>query len=159
MAKANPSTPSEKAPPDLKKSSSSQTVKSGQKSILGFFQKAPSSTVSQKSFDPNPKLPERSISSTKSKSVPKQSFSAPKPAQDLTPVPSSDAVDAENEEDQEDVTVGANKSNGLPSPVTPADATTETKAKDMDFTSFSSPSRKVSVVCWYELRCQCLTYF
>jgi hypothetical protein len=151
MAKANPSTPSEKAPPEWKKSSASQAVKSSQKLILGFFQKAPSSTASNKSSDPSPKLPERSISSAKSKSVSKKPFSAPKLAQNLTPVPSSDAVDAEDEEDQEDVTVGAKKNNGLPSPVTPADVASETKAKDMDYTSFSSPSRKVSMACWYEL--------
>jgi hypothetical protein len=74
----------------------------------------------------------------------KKPLSTQKASQNITPVPSSDAIEPQEEEDQEDVTVRDKKSNGLPSPVTPADTVSVAKGKAMDdYTSYSSPSRKV----------------
>ena len=100
------------APPKLKKSASS----SGQKTLLGFFSKTPSTgPLTQKS------LPERS-SPRKNLS---NKFSAPARAAQLTPQPSSDAI-APEDEDVKPLEVQASSSFGaqaaLPSPVSTDEA-------------------------------------
>ena len=120
---------------------SSDSTKPRQKSILGFFQQRNQGLRSKSPARPasngTKTLP---IGSPKKQSVSKRSA---RPSQTLTPAPSSDAVAAN--EDDEDVVVPAKSkraTTGLPSPVTPIGldgALDEVNAPN--FTS--SPSRKV----------------
>ena len=113
-----------------------------QKSILGFFGKKPAGSQQESSSIPSTlngtaSLP---IGSPKKKLVPK----APsKVSQTLTPAPSSDAI--EPDEDDEDVLPSKSRraAPGLPSPVTPAgfDGAEETPPS---FIPSSTPIRKVS---------------
>ena len=114
----------------------------GQKSILGFFQKK--ATGQQKSLGPSvtTTLP---IGSPKKKLVPK---APPRAPQNLTPAPSSDAVEADDDEDV--VPVRGRKKPVVQSPMTPAslDGAVEIGGPA------SSPSRKVPfMLCWYYVRC------
>ena len=106
------------------------------KSILDFFHKKPASPLGPNVNGASPRaavtLP---LGSPKKKSVPHAAAAA----QTLTPVPSSDAM----VEDDEDVVAPARKKRsifGLPSPVTPANASGD--AASGSYTN--SPSRKVS---------------
>ncbi|KIW72164.1 hypothetical protein, variant [Phialophora macrospora] len=95
MAKKGTSTPA--ATPGLKKSSSA----GGQRTLLGFFQKTPSSS--------SPAAPSARSAAPASTPVPSKSRSKPvstASGSTLTPVPSSDALEPEDEE------VHATKTNG-----------------------------------------------
>lgn len=117
----------------MKKASSSSSTK-GQKSILGFFQKKASEQ--QKLLGPSgtTTLP---IGSPKKKLVPK---APPRATQNLTPAPSSDAVEADEDEDV--VPTKGRRRPAVQSPMTPASldgAVDSGLAKE----PISSPSRKV----------------
>jgi DNA mismatch repair protein MSH6 len=116
--------------PGLKKSSSS----GGQKTLLGFFQRTPSTS--------SPAAPEaRSAASVSTpapvKSRPKQASTAS--GSTLTPVPSSDALEPEDELPVTNASLPLSK--GLPSPVSADGEQTNGKA---DLTSRGTPSRRVS---------------
>ena len=137
-AKAPVSTP---APPSLKKSTSGSHSSKNQTSIAGFFQKKPATSSSNGNSKPNcSALPVRSSPSKKTKRFIQGSD------QSLTPAPSSDAV--EKEEDQKTrpaIANGSFKGNGLPSPLTPAGVTNgDSPANSLAVPiGFYSPSRKV----------------
>ena len=114
--------------PTKKTSSSTQSNKSGQKSILGFFQKK----VDAKPVSSNPLLKKATTDA----------------AHRFTPAPSSDALEPPSSAEQDTPRNGKNKENGLLTPITPdtigsrADAATE----GIDPNAFSSPIRKVSLL-------------
>ncbi|KAL9127596.1 MAG: hypothetical protein Q9217_003554 [Psora testacea] len=114
--KASKTTP---APPSLKRSpSSSLSNNKNQTSIAGFFQKktaTPSSKETPKAC--GSALPVRNSPLKKVKRTTHGSD------QSLTPGPSSDAIDEEDNDETKLATVnGASKKSGLPSPITPAGA-------------------------------------
>ena len=105
------------APPSLKKSTSGLQSSKNQTSIAGFFQKKTATpSISSTSKINGSVFPVRSSPSKKYKRYPAGSD------QSLTPAPSSDAVEKEEEEDELKPVVanGTSKPNGLPSPITPA---------------------------------------
>lgn len=127
-------------PPSLQKSTSSKS----QKSILGFFQKKPAGTLQPQvngvpsSTSPAAITTTLPIGSPKKRDTQKLVHKAPaRVSQHLTPAPSSDAI----EDDDEDQTVQPARkrkmNNSLPSPVTPGNV--EAGVVDLG----SSPSRKV----------------
>ena len=120
-------------PPSLKKSSSSQTAKS-QSSIANFFQKKTSH---------EPQLP---INGFAKESTGKISSKASISTSSLTPAPSSDAPEYEQETGTERPE-GKPLAIGLPSPVTPAGATIKHERSNGVGASkgFYSPSRKVEM--------------
>ncbi|KIW72163.1 hypothetical protein PV04_00382 [Phialophora macrospora] len=128
MAKKGTSTPA--ATPGLKKSSSA----GGQRTLLGFFQKTPSSS--------SPAAPSARSAAPASTPVPSKSRSKPvstASGSTLTPVPSSDALEPEDEE------VHATKASlppakSLPSPVS---ADGEQTNGTEELTSRGTPSRRV----------------
>ena len=130
--------------PSLKKSTSGSQSGQNQKSILGFFQKKEIGS-SQETANGTPKL---NGSGAPSNATEKKTLvqRIPKgPTQSLTPLPSSDALDDE-QEDQNEVEVLNHrpKMNGLPSPITPAaNASSGNSTSFDDGLPFSSPSRKV----------------
>lgn len=126
-------TPKSSAPPSLKKSSSSK-----QTSIAGFFQKKAATTSTNGSA-----LPVRQSPKRKAKKLTEGSD------QSLTPAPSSDPIERE-EEAVRPATSSAGQKNakakntGLPSPVTPAfEKSAAKKPAFQPASSFCSPSRKV----------------
>ncbi|KAL9095870.1 MAG: hypothetical protein Q9165_001867 [Trypethelium subeluteriae] len=131
-------------PPALKKSTSSSQPEKNQKTLLGFFQKTGSQTPSaaSQSSIASSKLPaDATKAKAKKKRVPAGSNA------NLTPAPSSDAPEASSQEttlphhDKE--TTADNQDNGLPSPITPADAKADVNpSKGKPGSSFYSPSRK-----------------
>lgn len=134
--------------PALKKSTSSTQNMKNQKSILGFFQaKTPGSNLTPS------RLPERPTPSTQrngsAKGLTKKLLSKSESTQSLTPAPSSDAVDPDEADEDEEMQGSSmpRKTDGLPSPVSPADGAVEEQAAgDLDgLTSFGTPSRKVSI--------------
>lgn len=139
--KANPKTPSL-----VKRSSSSMSTTGKQQSILGFFSKSsqngtPTNTSTKSTnkatpvANPSPCLKEN----TNLNSL--QLNKKPKPA-NLTPVPSSDAIEpSSSQENHSDTTVKVYKS-PLPSPVTPAELHIKQVAP-AKMVLGSSPSRKV----------------
>ncbi|MCJ1288253.1 DNA mismatch repair protein msh6 [Xylographa opegraphella] len=136
---------SSKLPATLKKSTSSQSSKN-QKSILGFFQKRATGALQPNingASKPKPGLIAPGLSSKK-KLVQRSSTTA---SQSLTPAPSSDAP-----EDEQEPSITANSNGrsviGLPSPVTPASESNG--LEDVaPHTSFTSPSRKAKKVVNY----------
>lgn len=139
-------TPKSSAPPSLKKSSSSK-----QTSIAGFFQKKAATASTNGTALPVRQSPKR-----------KARKSIEGSDQSLTPAPSSDPIEHEEEADGPAISsVGRKdakpKSTGLPSPVTPA--AEKSSAKDSTFkpaSSFYSPSRKVTRGRLQDL-CTCVT--
>ncbi|KAL9621161.1 MAG: hypothetical protein Q9160_004412 [Pyrenula sp. 1 TL-2023] len=129
--------------PTLKKSSSTTQSSRNQKSILGFFQ---SRTPTAKS----PSLPvvETASSAQKaSRSSPRYRKSTGQHAtsQDLTPAPSSDAPDGEDDRAQHSKgTAESEQLNGLPSPDTSANGDVKGKAAEdgPELTNFGTPSRR-----------------
>ena len=124
--------PAKAPPPSLKKSTSSQSAKN-QSSIASFFQRKPTG--------PELGLPVNGVpKKTAASSSPKASVST----SSLTPAPSSDAPEYEDDTPVGKIN-GEQLANGLPSPVTPAAA----KVKNEDSNGlvapkgFYSPSRKV----------------
>ena len=119
--------------PGLKKSSSS----GGQKSLLGFFQKTPStsSPAAQNTWSaPAAATPAPS----KSRSKPASATSA----STLTPVPSSDVLEPEDEGDY-DAKASSPLPKGLPSPVSADGGQTNGVG---ELTSRGTPSRRV----WFQ---------
>ena len=123
------------APPSLQKTSSSSQLGKNQSSIAKFFQKKSAA---------EPALPINGFS--KGTAV-KASPDAPKSTSSLTPAPSSDAPEYEDE------TPAVKKAdspmvNGLPSPVTPAGTLVKNEQwNGQDATKgFYSPSRKVGLL-------------
>ena len=129
------------APPSLKKSSSSSK---NQTSIAGFFRKKDPEAVSNGTPTINGSALPLHVSPKKKgvKKLPKASNH-----HNLTPAPSSDAVeDIEEEQEVKSVRLnGAHAPNGLPSPVTPASigARNDVVADDTAPKGFYSPPRKV----------------
>lgn len=115
--------------------SGSQSGKN-QKSILGFFQKKSTNSPSPGTSDGNPgkKTPMSTL---------KKAFTTPRPISALTPQPSSDAPVPSSPIREQDATLGRNKENGLPSPVTPSDAEANRVLSEVAGVALSSPSRKV----------------
>ena len=128
-------------PPTLKKQSSSSQSSKNQKTLFGFFQKKDVSQASQSS----PASPKSAALPARTNSVPKKPTRAV-PNHNLTPVPSSDAID---ESEPATATHKESRLTGLPSPTTPANGvvTVQTPVDSDDFALFSSPSRRVSL-CW-----------
>ncbi|MCJ1471944.1 DNA mismatch repair protein msh6 [Lambiella insularis] len=112
--------------PSLKQSTSSSSK--NQKSILGFFQKRPVEAL-QPNINGASKV---NAASNKKKLVQRSSIGV---CQSLTPAPSSDAP----EEEQDVIVTG--KPNGLPSPITPASEENNIGQAAANETS-NSPSRK-----------------
>ncbi|KIW98700.1 uncharacterized protein Z519_00361 [Cladophialophora bantiana CBS 173.52] len=123
MPKKTASTPA--STPALKKSTSG----SGQKTLLGFFQKTPS-TGSPAA------LPARPVAETP---VPSKTRSKPagKASSTLTPVPSSDALEPEDEDNTPKASLPPSKS--LPSPVSADDEQTNGREEP---TCRGTPSRR-----------------
>ena len=127
-------TPKSSAPPSLKKSSSNK-----QTSIAGFFQKKAATASINGSALPVRQSPKRKAKKSTAGSD-----------QSLTPAPSSDPIEHEEEAYGPATTsVGSKnakpKSTGLPSPVTPAVEKPAAKDSALEPTSsFYSPSRKVT---------------
>jgi DNA mismatch repair protein MSH6 len=109
----------------LKKSTSGSQSLKGQKSILGFFGKTPSTGA------PTPKF-------------------ETKAASQLTPAPSSDAP-AYSSPIPVNISTGKNKENGLPSPASPLSSVTGTDraTEGLENNGFSSPTRKVRALSIY----------
>ena len=129
-------------PTTLKKSTSGSQPGKNQKSILGFFQKR-----TTEALQPNVNGVSNSNGSSTAQSMTNKkklvSRSSTNVSQSLTPAPSSDAP----EEDEEDSCISSKSSqkiNGLPSPITPANANGDDDAPPTSAVTFSSPSRKVS---------------
>ena len=112
MAKGTPaaSSPTTATPPSgaLKRTTSSSQNMKSQKSILGFFQKSSPSTPStaarhaEPASSPAERVSEqRGANATRETSKTPKTKKAPKFSQDLTPVPSSDLVGPEEEEEKE----------------------------------------------------------
>ncbi|OJD33739.1 dna mismatch repair protein msh6 [Diplodia corticola] len=121
-----------------------QTPASGQKSILGFFQRksdpAPKPSIEPKS-SPTP-LPSESARK------PSSAFSKPQskklPPSTLTPTPSSDPVGPSSPIRSDFPDTDKNKENGLPSPrSSPTIAAADADPEGLDTQQTSSPSRKV----------------
>ncbi len=128
MAGPSRTTPA-RPPPSLNKSTSSQSSKN-QKTIMGFFQKKPTD-VPTLEFNGLPKVNGAAIRG---------------PSSSLTPAPSSDPPEEpESLRKATNQPNGLGAANGLPSPVTPANDTTNKEAAGANGLShFNSPSRKVS---------------
>lgn len=128
-------------PPSLRKSTSGSQSSKDQKSILGFFQK--------KSVEA-PRLGSAAQSQTngpRKATLPKGT--ARGSSQSLTPAPSSDALEAPDDQENRQYTLAsADNVIGLPSPITPAVSAVGAAAFEGDDipSSFNSPSRKVSTL-------------
>lgn len=139
-------------PPTLKKSTSSAGSDKNQRSILGFFSKAaPTPNGTQASAKENSKPTSFSSSSngaTKS-SLTKVAVLTKARAQNLTPVPSSDAAEPSSQEDgtkeREGEGYEEEVDTGLPSPMTPAESNIQQAVKGANVMEFSSPSRRVRI--------------
>ena len=126
-------------PPSLKKSSSSQSSKN-QKSILGFFQKK-SGNVLMPNVNEASKVNASTVLHQKTPKKPLVSRPSERSSDSLTPAPSSDALEAINDE-AHDQSRGI-RSSVIP-PITPADSTMSGQdTPDSGMLLFSSPSRKV----------------
>ncbi|MCJ1394214.1 DNA mismatch repair protein msh6 [Xylographa bjoerkii] len=137
---------SSKLPATLKKSTSGSQSSKNQKSILGFFQKRPAGAL-QPNINGVSKtnvLPIAPAVLTKKKLVQRSSTAV---SQSLTPAPSSDPL----EDDQEDsirAKPNGRKGNGLPSPITPASENNSLE-DEVAYISFTSPSRKAKKIVNY----------
>lgn len=126
--------------PALKKSTSSTQNMKNQKTLHGFFQKTPKADSTPSSLPERPSAAPRSNGSLKSKLLGR------KPSSQLTPAPSSDGP-----EEQENIPVGSSTKEspvprkGLPSPVSSANDELEgqTNGAAEELTAFGTPSRRV----------------
>ena len=137
MAKAanSPSAP----PATLKKSTSGSQSSRGQMSIAGFFKRQ--ATLESNNAGNETSQATLLVNGNATKATTR------KRSQDLTPAPSSDAIDQPDSPDPR-LLAKSNKEVviGLPSPITPAGVTDVVKQEDvrkLPF-GFSSPSRKVT---------------
>lgn len=122
-------------PPTLKKENSTGPGKN-QQSILGFFAKRPANVP--QSTTCGPLTPKVNVNGTS-----KPAFTKTSSTKNITPVPSSDAIDPPSDDEMEDIS--AEVHNGLPSPLTPAKTNVLQAGKSNAATDFSSPSRKVNI--------------
>lgn len=129
--------------PALKKSSSSMQNMKNQKTLFGFFQKTPT-TASSASFASPQTLPTIS----RKNNLPQTNRFARTKSSNITPVPSSDALDEDgNSPDKEDTLKESSRSReGLPSPVSSTNGALVGQAvqDSEELTAFGTPSRKVS---------------
>ena len=132
-------------PPTLKKSSSSSQPEKSQKTLLGFFQKkgSRSSPTASETSDGHSKA------AAASKKPKTNKIGVPTgPSASLTPAPSSDGPEASSPEatllPRANEGMTEDRENGLPSPITPADAKADVlPSKGNIGSSYYSPSRKV----------------
>ncbi|RAL15956.1 mismatch repair ATPase MSH6 [Aspergillus homomorphus CBS 101889] len=122
MAKGAPaaSSPTTATPPSraLKRTTSSTQNMKSQKSILGFFQKSsPSTPSTARNVEPASSPAERASVQRGAKPTTTTAMKkrAPQFKQDLTPVPSSDLVIPEEEEQQDDASVNEQETGTSPS--------------------------------------------
>jgi DNA mismatch repair protein MSH6 len=110
-----------------------------QQSILGFFVK-PGAASAQRA------MPKEAISSPCLKETTK-SNSMPKPARqaNITPMPSSDAIEPASSQENVNHTTTKVLDNSLPSPLTPAEVVIKQAAGGAKAVLSSSPTRKVCV--------------
>ena len=144
MAQGEASTPrpssAKKAPPS--------SSNGNQKTLLGFFSKAAGPAPSA------PSMPSKELSISQLPERPspkKKSQASQQPGPDLTPAPSSDAPDIPSpSHDRRDAgAMGVrNKSNGLLSPITPANTSTpaDSGAKEVNATASLVGPRKVYTI-------------
>lgn len=127
--------------PALKKSSSNTQNVKNQKTLLGFFQKTPNTASSTSPLPDRPSTASRKHGILQGRRVARTSSSQ------ITPAPSSDAVDEDDNASREKTTKeSCRPEEGLPSPVSSANGelVRQTTADAEEFTAFGTPSRKVS---------------
>jgi len=132
-----PATPT----PALKKSTSNTQNMKNQKTLLGFFQKTPNTASSASSLPESLSAVARKKPMLQKKSVLRHSGSH------ITPTPSSDALDEDDNTPECNVSKESSRSRkGLPSPVSSANGELEgqTVTDAEELTAFGTPSRKVS---------------
>ena len=141
MAKGTPANSPATATPALLRSTSNTQNLKNQKSLLGFFQKTPNTASSTSALaDHLPKV-------FRKNSTLKYRDSAQTNSSQITPAPSSDALDEDDNIPQLNVTKESVSSRqGLPSPVSSANGELvgQTIADAEELTAFGTPSRKVS---------------
>lgn len=133
MAKRNTdvaSTPSGQVP-TLKKAGS--TGEKSQKTLHGFFNKTPG-TASSATALPTRLSPRKKNGSLQSKML------APPSSSRLTPTPSSDAIEPEDDVPKASRSPGLT---GLPSPLSSANSQVQTNGDAEEITTHGTPSRKV----------------
>ncbi|KAB8287896.1 hypothetical protein EYC80_010254 [Monilinia laxa] len=148
--KENDATPA-RPPPSLKKQTSSVGSSKNQASILGFFSKKPAAT-------PTPKTPtdlpagvlqsNSSANSTKSTLKPNSTVKKPqfkKPVQNrATPVPSSDNIEPDSSQENENGGIPTEVDDTTSSPPAPAQSVAEQIVDIKGLVLASSPSRKAA---------------
>jgi DNA mismatch repair protein MSH6 len=136
-AAAQPATPT----PALKKSTPNIQNMKNQKTLLGFFQKTPNTASSTSPLPESLPIVTRKKAMLQNKSFLRHSGSH------VTPAPSSDALDEDDNSPQCNVSKESPRSRkGLPSPVSSANGELvgQTAADAEELTTFGTPSRKVS---------------
>jgi DNA mismatch repair protein MSH6 len=140
------STPA-RPPPSLKKSSSSTASDKNQRSILGFFSKAatsgPKIATAAASEATGVSVKSNGVTASKPSSIYKKPAFTKAKAQNVTPVPSSDAVEAPSSQEDTSKDISDEVEIGLPSPLTPAKSNSKQVVNGQNAVDFSSPSRKV----------------
>lgn len=127
--------------PALKKSTSNTQNVKNQKTLLGFFQKTPNTASSASTLPDLPLIASRKNGMLQGRRVARATSSQ------ITPAPSSDAVDEDDNASQEKTSKESCRSGeGLPSPVSSANGelVRQTPPDTEEFTAFGTPSRKVS---------------
>lgn len=136
-AVALPATPT----PALQKSTSNTQNMKNQKTLLGFFQKTPNTASSTSS------LPNRLVNDARKSSVLATKNFTRSSSSQITPAPSSDALDEHDNISEQNVSKeGSRSKEGLPSPISSANGEFfgQTVADAEELTAFGTPSRKVS---------------
>ena len=143
MAKGTPSastsTPVASTPALKKPASSTQNMKN-QKTLHGFFQRTPNSTSTPLTLPERSSAAPRTISSLKSKMLSRT------PSSQLTPTPSSDGPEEQENTPNEMTVKGSSvRHKGLPSPVSSANDGLEgqTNRATEEPTTSGTPSRRV----------------
>ncbi|KAF7906164.1 hypothetical protein EAF00_000443 [Botryotinia globosa] len=155
----NETTPA-RPPPTLKKQNSSIGSNKSQASILGFFSKKPATTPTPKTSTGSPSgilQPNGSANSAKSTPKPSSTVKRPqfkKPVQkSLTPVPSSDNIEPDSSQENENGGIPTEVDGCLSLPPAAAKSVAEQIVDINGLASTSSPSRKAArkVVSYAEL--------
>lgn len=126
--------------PTLKKSSSNSQNMKNQKTLLGFFQKTPTTASTTSTF------PETLPSASRKGNILQANRFARTSRSQITPAPSSDAPDEDSNNPEHDVLKESSRSNeGLPSPISSTNGghMGQTAADAEELSSFGTPSRKV----------------
>jgi hypothetical protein len=143
MAKGTPSASASTpvaSTPVLKKSTSSTQNMKNQKTLHGFFQKTPNTASTPLA------LPERSSAAPKTISSLKSKMLCRTPSSQLTPTPSSDGPEEQENTPNETTVKGSSvRHKGLPSPVSSANDGLEgqTNRATEEPTASGTPSRRV----------------